>query len=306
MRNQAASKAIVIVLLFIHLLCSQIWGAEGAVPEQIFGFAESLFEEGDYFRAIGEYKRYIFLNPSHDLAEKASFRISESYFKARRWSEAIESCSNFLAHYPNSPFYYETLYLKGRAEKQDKRLDDAMRTFDVIEKKNIPAYSDKAIYQKALIMLERSDWQGTRDFLMHVPRDSALFSTAEALHAELARIDQLPHKSPVSAGLLAAILPGAGHLYTERPKDALVAFLLNGAFIWSAVELFQHNNYAAGGIVTFFELGWYSGNIYSAVSSAHKYNRKQEDDLIKKLTDKFSLAFYHDREVSSIIFSRIY
>ncbi len=40
-----------------------------------------------------------------------------------------------------------------------------------------------------------------------------------------------------------------------------------------------------GGLITFFEIGLYSGNIYSAVSSAHKYNRKQKRDFLKYLKE---------------------
>ncbi|MCG6534406.1 MAG: tetratricopeptide repeat protein [Syntrophales bacterium LBB04] len=304
MMNRSASKVIFSALILLYLSSLPLLGADRIDVEQIFGFAESLFEEGDYFRAISEYKRYIYLSPGHDQTDKASVRIAESYFRAGRWPEAIESCSKFIASNPSSPLYYETLYLKGRAEKQDKRYDDAIATFDIIESKKSQNYRDKAIYQKALIMLERADWQGTRDVLILIPPDSVLYSSAESLKAELARAHQLPTKSPASAGFLAAILPGAGHLYTERPKDALVAFLLNSAFIWAAVESFQHDNYAVGGIFTFFELGWYGGNIYSAVSSAHKYNRRQEDDFIKQLKDKFSLALIHGQEGSSLLLSR--
>jgi hypothetical protein len=72
------------------------------------------------------------------------------------------------------------------------------------------------------------------------------------------------------AGILAAVLPGAGHLYTDRPGDALVAFLLNGAFIWAAVELFRHENYV-------------TGNIYDAVNSAYEYNKSDKDNLIRQM-----------------------
>lgn len=302
---QAASRLFVIFFVVIHVFSAgKVFSEEISAPAQVMGFADSLFEEGDYFRAISEYKRFIYLYPLDNLSEKASFRIAESYFKAKRWSETIDACNQFLAGHPTSPLYNEFIYLKGKAEKQDKKFDDAIRTFDIIEKKNISNYSDRAIIQKALIMLERSDWQGTRDFLMMVPRDSALFSTAESFYSDLANADKLTYKSPVTAGLLASLLPGAGHLYTERPKDALTAFLLNGAFIWGAVEMFHHDNYAAGGILSFFELGWYSGNIYSAVNSAHKFNRKQEDDLINRLTEKYSVGFLRNHETSSILLSR--
>jgi TM2 domain-containing membrane protein YozV len=118
-------------------------------------------------------------------------------------------------------------------------------------------------------------------------------------------MEDLPKKSPATAGTLAAIIPGAGHLYTERPRDALVAFLLNGAFIWGAIELFRHDNYVAGGIVTFFEIGWYTGNIYSAVSSAHKYNKKKREDFLERLKEIISLSFHHDQKTASnyLIFS---
>jgi hypothetical protein len=96
------------------------------------------------------------------------------------------------------------------------------------------------------------------------------------------------------AGTLAAILPGSGHLYTERPRDALVAFLLNGAFILAAVELFNDDEYVTGGIVTFFELGWYSGNIYSAVNCAHKYNKRMKKDFIQGLRDRTSVSIRYN------------
>src|SRR3972149_897522 len=295
---------IACTLFLVHLCCIQAWGREGTESANVFGFAESLYEEADYFRAIGEYKRYQFLYPAGDLGETAAFRIAESYFKAKRWPEAIAACNLFISKYHDSLRYYEMLYLKGRLEKLDKKNDDALRTFDLIINAHDPIYSDKAIYQKALVMLERVDWRGTRNFLSQIPKESPLNLTAAAFLSELDNVDKLPHKSPRTAGILAAILPGAGHLYTERSQDALVAFLLNGSFIWGAAELFRHDNYVAGGILTFFELGWYGGNIYSAVSSAHKYNRRIQDEFIRNIKDKFYLSFCRDGEVKTVLLTK--
>jgi hypothetical protein len=104
-------------------------------------------------------------------------------------------------------------------------------------------------------------------------------------------MDVVSRKSPTTAGIL-AVLPGAGHLYCERYRDAGIAFVLNAAFIWGMVEAFRHENYVVGGILTFFELGWYSGNIYSAVSSAHKYNRDKKKEYLDGLEreDRFSVG----------------
>ncbi len=300
------SRIIIIALALLQAVYLPAWGREGGVNEHVLGFAESLYDEGDYFRAIGEYKRFIFLHPGDLLAERAHFRIAESFFQAKRWQEAIDAGQLFLTKYPASLRYFEMLYLKGRVERQDRRYADALLTFDAIVTARELDYGDKARYQKALIRLEQRDWQGAKESLLQFPPGSPLSFTATAFAAEIPNREDLPRKSPVTAGLLAALLPGAGHLYAERPRDALMAFLLNGAFIWGAVELFRQDNYAAGGIVAFFEAGWYSGNIYSAVSSVHKYNRDIEDNLIQKLKDKFSVSFRQERGAPAIMIGKIF
>lgn len=295
---------ISVAILIIQLFLIPAWGREGTDKELIYDFAESLLSEGDYFRAIGEYKRYIFLHPADELTENSHFRIADAYFKAKRWPEAIDACNQFLDKYPYSIRYLEVMYLKGKIEKLDRRYDDSLRTFDVLAQSNSTDYSDKAIYQKALVMLEKADWRGSDTLLSLITPASPLFPMASALSKEIGAWKDLPQKSPAVAGALAALIPGAGHLYVERPQDALVSFLLNGSFIWGTVELFRHDDYMAGGILAFFELAWYSGNIYSAISSAYKFNRSSEDDLLKKLRDRYSLSFYQDKDTAGILISQ--
>jgi hypothetical protein len=101
------------------------------------------------------------------------------------------------------------------------------------------------------------------------------------------KAEELPLKSPITAGTLAALLPGAGHLYLERPQDALIAFSVNGLFGWGAVSSFLQGNIGLGVLFSVIELAWYSGNIYSAVNTAHKINRKKESDFL----DSYGLRF---------------
>jgi tetratricopeptide (TPR) repeat protein len=271
-------------------------GAGEGDREKQLGFAESLYSEGDYYRAITEYKRFNFLYPVDLLVEKSDFRIGECYFKAKRWSEAIDVFNPFILKYPRGSFRDNAIFMRGQAEKQLKRYPDALSTFDELIKSQSLAFSDKASYERTMILVEQEEWVKAREAFATLSEDNPLYSSALRFSQGLERIDQIPQKSPAVAGTLAAILPGAGHLYTERPRDALVSFLLNGSFIWAAIELFRNNNYVAGGIVTFFEIGWYSGNIYSAVSSAHKFNRRVQDEFIQGLKEKSGLSFYRDQD----------
>jgi TolA-binding protein/TM2 domain-containing membrane protein YozV len=264
-----------------------------------FSFAETLFAEEDYYRAISEYKRFTFFFPENKLVETCNYRIGESYYRAKRWQEACDAFTTFTIKYPASQMIPGALYLKGMAEKQLRRYRDALSSFEGVIKSESNEFADKAVYQSAIVHMEMEEWQKARETFSLVPQNSRLSGSARIIATELLHIDDLPKKSPATAGTLAAILPGAGHLYTERPTDALVAFLLNGAFIFGAIELFRHENYVAGGIVTFFEIGWYTGNIYSAVSSAHKYNKKTREDFLEHLKEISSVSFWHDRETSS-------
>jgi tetratricopeptide (TPR) repeat protein len=279
-----------VFIVFLILFNTAQAGAAVGDSETLFEFAESLFEEGDYFRAITEYKRFIFFYPEDELVEDSSFKIAECYFRAGRWEETISSVDDFIDEFPESELTDAALFLKASAERNLKRYDEALTSFSRIIKRDIEPYRDQAIYQSAVVLVEKNEWEKAISVLSTMPGSSPLYPAAKTFASGLEKIDDIPSKSPAAAGCLAAVLPGAGHVYTERYRDAAIAFVLNGAFIWSAIELFHKDEYVTGGIVTFFELGWYGGNIYSAVSSAHKYNEKSKGDYIRELQERSALS----------------
>ena len=293
---------VVVPALCCMIMCTTAAStAHSIVTEELkkqFDFAEYLFNETDYYRAISEYKRFIFLYPFHPLAEKSRFKICECYYKAKRWHEAVEALNRFIADYPASPLKEDAFYLKGLSEKELKFYKEAISSLEVASLSLSDGLRNRSFFQIALVYVDLEDWKAARTYFSKISDTSPLYPSAWTFSSELENVDMLPRKSPGLAGTLAAVLPGAGHLYTERPRDALVAFLLNGAFIWAAIELFKDDNYVAGGLVTFFELGWYTGNIYSAVGSAHKYNRRVKNEFIQNIKERTSLTYYYDRDDS--------
>jgi len=292
---------MIIILSFWCLSClvstsHETWAGESVNCQTQYEFAEYLFNENDFFRAISEYKRFIFLCPDNPLCETCHFRICESYYHAERWNDAVESLEKFLTSYPDSSRYLEALYLMGSAEKCLQRYDDALSSFSLLtEVCTSEEMRNRGYIQSALIHVDRENWPKARELFLKVSEKSVLYPSSWIFASGLEHIETIPQKSPALAGILAAVVPGAGHLYVERPRDALVAFLLNGAFIFAAIELFEDDNYVAGGVVTFFELGWYTGNIYSAISSSHKYNKRAKDEFIHVLKEKSNLSYHYDK-----------
>ena len=100
--------------------------------------------------------------------------------------------------------------------------------------------------------------------LASFPASDPLSAPALALSQALHTAPTRPLKSPRTAGILAGIVPGAGHLYVGKPGQAISAFLLNSLFLAGAAYAFHEGLEAVGAILLYFETGWYLGNIRSA------------------------------------------
>ncbi len=286
-----------IPLLIIFFLCSSGWaaGQEGRpriIDEKLqMDLADRFFQEGDYYRAITEYKAFLFFFPESPRAEEALWKIAGSYFQGGRWDGALSAAEDLLKRFPSSSWAPDALLLMGRSWAEKKDYSQA-RTFFRKVQEIVPGKppAGEAQFQTARTYVSEERWKEAVAEFDKVDPASKLYPKAEIYARGLERIDELPRKSPAAAGVLAAVLPGAGHLYCERYRDAAIAFGLNGAFIWGMVEAFENKDYVVGGILTFFELGWYSGNIYSAVSGAHKYNRGRIREYLERLDREGSFS----------------
>jgi len=285
MRIRWIGYAILALLAFLVVHFTETHASAVDPPDKVFAFAESLFVEGDYYRAITEYKRVVFHSPHSPLVETCHFRIAESTFLARRWSEAIDLLLAYLDAYPQGAQTYRAFYLKGLAEKELKRFKDALESFEKLRGAPSRDLADRAACEQALILVAQEDDAQAQTLLQGLVPGNQAGPRSRRMDAELSDFVRLTKKSPKTAGALAAILPGAGHLYTERPRDALVAFLLNAVFIAAAVELFRNDRPFWGATVCLVELGWYLGNIYSAANAAYRYNQRQREDFLQRLDD---------------------
>ncbi len=95
-------------------------------------------------------------------------------------------------------------------------------------------------------------------------------------------------KSPLFAGILSAIFPGAGRIYTGDYGEAVASMVLTGIFGYLAVSNFIDGYPRSGIIFSSIALFFNAGNIYGSVLSAKTYNREA-----KERTDKEFLDFYY-------------
>lgn len=294
-------RHILLILIFLSLLSKETLADTDSLAvseDKEYNFALSLFNEGEYYRAITEWKRFIYYFPKSELIDDAALFIGKSYLMGKEYDTAIEEFRRFRETFPDSNLIPECLYLRGTAHFKKDEYHLARGLFELVRTK----YSDSIWGDRSIIM---NSWSYAKEGDFHEAdvkikgekiMDENLRLMVKELSSEIKKGEVIPKKSPRTAGLLAAILPGAGHFYLGRQKDGTVAFLLNASFIWGAVASFQQNNYAVAGILTFFEVGWYTGNIYSAVGAAHKYNKWEEDRFRDDIEKKFKPNLSYDFE----------
>ncbi len=255
-------------------------------PDHQYGFAMDYFKQSQYDKAIAEFERFIYFFPDHKMVDTAQYHIGLSYYHRGRYKEAVKPFSDIVETSTDKDLIAKAHF---RLSETFVSLEDHQTAIKVLnhlaETSHNIVIIDEVHYRAGWIYLQLNDMETARTrFQMISPQNRDLFRM-QTMNDELTREKLFPEKNPRLAGFL-SILPGAGFAYCERYQDALVAFLLNAGLIFAAYESFDSGNEALGGVIAFVGTGFYAGNIYGAVSSAHKYNRASHQRFLEDLRNK--------------------
>lgn len=280
------------------LLCPMSTRAADLTPEKMMSFADHLFDQGDYYRAITEYERVTFFYPAHPLTKKAEFQIAMAYFKGEKYGQALQRFRAVANSYAAEEIGRRALFMVGETYYYKKEYGQAIDSFEnFLARYPDDRQADAARIKMGWSSLRQGDWRQASNEFAKLPAGSPLRSQSEGLAKDSLSYPDIPRKSPYLAGGLSAVLPGAGQLYLGRPSDAAISFVLNGLFIWATVEAFDNGNDVTGGVLLFFESGWYLGNVYNAASGAHKYNRRQEQHFLDEMEGQYNISLRtHERD----------
>jgi TolA-binding protein len=268
-----------------------------------FEYAQDLFSAKDYLTAAVEFKRFVYFFPKDPRVESAMYRIGMCHFLGRHYREAISAFEKLTEQYFDTEYSIKSYYRISEAYINLKAFDQAL-----IDLNNLVTIThnedarDEAYYRIGWIYIETASWDQARRYFSKISAKNRRKFKLEKLSAELEKETAIPKKDPKLAGFL-SIVPGAGYLYCGRYQDALIAFLLNGGLMYAAYESFDKGLSALGGVISFVEFGFYSGNIYGGVSSAHKYNRRKTGQFIQHLKNDVKVNLSADMRNQGISLS---
>jgi tetratricopeptide (TPR) repeat protein len=278
------------LLLLVLATVSPLHADDGAVLFTVdvqLKIADAFMEEGEYYRAVTEYKKFLILFPDSGKADYASFGIAMAYFKGEEYGAAARSFLALREKYPESVYAIHAGYLEGSSQWKMKNYDRARAALEaLVEQHPESEYAPRSLVVICLAALDESKADVSRRalvrFLDRYPGHPGEENVKEAI-VELDRYQELPEKSPVLAGVMSAIVPGAGYFYAEHYGDGITAFLINGLFIAGTVTAIHQENYAVAGIVGGVGVPFYLGNIYGSANAAKKWNLGVRNEVIRKI-----------------------
>ena len=278
------------LLLLLFASVSPLHADDGAIlltGDVQLKIADAFMEEGEYYRAVTEYKKFLILFPDSARADYASFEIAMAYFKGEEYGAAARSFLAMRDRYPDSAYAIQAGYLEGSSQWKLKNYDRARVVLEtLVEQQPDSEYAPRSLVVICLAALDENKAEVSRQalarFLDRYPGHPGEENVKEAV-SQLDRYQELPEKSPELAGFLSAILPGAGYFYAEHYGDGITAFLINGLFIAGTVAAINQENYAVAGIVGGIGVPFYLGNIYGSANAAKKWNLGVRNEVIRKI-----------------------
>jgi len=252
------------IFLILIVVCSSIYSQriDFNSPQNIKLFADYLFCDKDYLRAIDEYEKYLRLIDD----DSVQFKIAIGFSSMNDQNNAYRKLSGTKA---TSPFYEQSkiemlksLYLQS--------IDSNFYLTAELMINSKSVYANNAYKLKNTSLLFFNDELPEKEKLIipFVDEEKRTLSNFYDLK------NNPPYKSEALAGILSAIIPGAGKIYTEEYVDGITAFLLTGLFAYLAYTNFEHNHPTRAWIFTALGAGFYAGNIYGSVASAQIFNAK--------------------------------
>jgi len=268
-------KIIIIIFLSMTLtLTISMHSNTWAQKDNYIAFGDYLFKQQEYDRSISEYYRELYNSPLSNHDGSMDLRLGIAHAAKLDVETAQFFLTQVVEQYPKSYaakwalLSLSKLYFQKRHYYLSMQKIDRLLNLDIDDETKKEAEAIKTWnYLREYDFLEAANWyKSTGD--------------TDELSIKIKKGCHLKQKSPLLGGTLSAIFPGAGHCYSGMWQDGLFSFILNFSFTYAAYQSFNHNNYATGWILTFFELSWYTGNIYTGIGSAHKANRKTREKFL--------------------------
>lgn len=269
-------KLLINYLIITFLILGSIYAQD---VQQLQSFADKLKSEGEYFRAITEYKRINNYFPQNENYFLNIQEIADCYILGGYKLEAINEYNKILkvdeldkfANFQIAKLLHELAHFYESNE----------HIFNHIENFN-DSFKDTLILMSGINYVYLKDFVNAKNSFEMISATSPLFST-KTLY--ISYLDTIPiRKNRRIAGALNLLIPGSGYIYTEKFETGIATFVTNTLFatlFYKSIKAGENNSAVISGLVF---TGFYVGSVSGAKQSADNWNKLRHKEYALKFT----------------------
>jgi len=235
---------------------------------QVLGFADYLFKNAEYYRAITEYQRALYFSQSSFHKDSLQLKIGECYFKGKQHERASQIFCDIYAKSSNEKIRAISHYFLGCSY---------LHQFDI--PRSYACFAEHA---------------------SKFPQSQTALRSA-LIAQKIRELGKIKKKSSLIAGVSSFLLPGSGQVYGGKPTQGIFSLVTVSLFTYYSIGnlrkarditrnhrvefshevadlyRFRANVYAAIAIIFHF------GNVYNAVALAEQANFKSHEQLLQRV-----------------------
>lgn len=254
------------------------------VMPPLFAFAQALFDEGEYYGAIGEFQRFVFFYPDHPLAPEAQLRIGMALFCGERWLPAFELLRRVARTTADTSIGQAAALWMAESRARGGDHPTAIRLYqEAMARYPGTSVAQRAQYLLSWSLLRQGQWTEARRAFAAIGAESAYHRAARRVATALDPPPELPHRSPTIARVLSIVLPGAAQIYTGQTLDGMIGVGVHGALIAGTTGAIVAGLEGAAGVGAFFTWGFYRTQMSHAAVSARDFNTQATERFIEQL-----------------------
>jgi hypothetical protein len=260
-----------------------------AVLTLLAGFADQLYEQGDYDLAALEYARVLYesgdtlSHPADALRLARCWHLLEDHerslnlytFLVEGLPEGDHRAMALLgagAVYSDLGMY--TLAREAYAEAGATAVDDDLAFRGELLESMLPLHRMEWTLSSGELSEVALRWEGARRML------------AQGLSELAAEGEELPYRSPFWCSASSALLPGSGQLMCGHTSDGLLALGMNaaaGVLFYLALE---EENTATAILTGWLAFSFYGANVLGGGRAARYYNAEQRREHFYRIYDR--------------------
>jgi tetratricopeptide (TPR) repeat protein len=255
------------------------------VQQEDASFARYLMRQGDFYRAITEYKRVSFYTADGILRDSCALEIARCYRKSQKFDSAIRFSTSLIHSSSATKEIRTAATLNLGLTYLDSKMPQLARHYlESVDSSDSSGFVHACL---ALTEVQVKQWDAASELFREAADqtpDSIFRSTILTISDEFLKRKSVGRKSPLLASALSFVIPGAGQAYSGHYYDATQSFLFTACFAFASFAIYRYEHDERN------HLGWtyvgisitamfHTANVIGANLTARYRNWKLDNDV---------------------------